>query len=414
MVNEEIVGTDVNVEWTFDKEGDLSLVKGGDNLSQAIFLRLSAYFNSLSWAYDLYGSYVKDWLGSNQNIYERNTLLNEVKKRCLRDSRINDVEVQILDWTGTSIGIKIDAEIVDGTSFQEYYIFSDLPRTNDNINSPQWSNTWIDTKDKGYYGKPGEYVTVHCYVRDKANKIVPVGEVVLYIGGYKLEISSNPQEVGQSGSSDPGGCTFTFRVPPFIKKGTHDLIFKYKGIKGYNNCEGKTNLYVVPRLPTSMEYIYPVENIKHYYANDYDYLTDPIVKVKDGNNYDVLHGEVRYYLSEYLKDGILVYIPFPIIFHNSVLIHKPCILYCSQKILEYSDKFIFNVNYMFRPGDIFEITSDTGEHIDYVECMYSSPEKVFILISTIASKPHEGDDERNKDIDTQRLSNSHIIMGVVE
>ena len=76
MVNEEIVGTDIDRQWILnankenyegveEREGDISLVKGSENLSQAIYLRLTAYFDSLKWAYVDYGSYTKDWLGKN-------------------------------------------------------------------------------------------------------------------------------------------------------------------------------------------------------------------------------------------------------------------------------------------------------------------------------------------------------------
>ena len=431
MVNEEIVGTDIDKDWTLDAESDLSLVKGSDNLSQAIFLRLTAYFESMNWVYDLYGSYVKDWLGKNQNPYTRNTLVAEIRKRIFYDPRVSDAEVELVDWYSNSLGVKITAEIADGTSFQEYFIFSDIPRRNDNINSPQWKNTWIDTNENGYYGKQGEFVTVKCYVRDSDNRKivtgikelddprVPIGQVSLSIGGYHVDIEQNPQEIAQSGSKDPGSCTFTFRIPKFIKKGTHKLTFTFKGIRGYNNSVGSTNLYVVDRLPTSMEFIYPEEGRDWYYVNNHGYFKEPIVHVKDANNYDVLHGQVRYYLSNYKGDG-LIFIEFPIIFHGSTLLQKTVHIYCDESLLDYSDKFIFKVAYMFRPFDIIEIVGKNGEHIDYLQVHYEN--KIYYLTSTQYTKPFESTDEegnptdtsRNHDIDTMRKSSSPIRMEVIE
>ena len=430
MVNEEIVGTDVDRNWYLNSEGDLKLVKGSDNLSQAIFLRLTAYIDSLKWAYNNYGSKTKDWLGKNQNIYTHSTLVDEIQKTVEKDPRINEAKVEIINWTSTSIGIKIKAIVPGIGTFQEYYIFSDLPRLNENINSPVYKTTHIDTK-LDYYAKQDELITVHCYVRDRENKKVPVGEVTLTIGNYApTVINQNPQTIAESGTQDPGGCTFTFRVPRFIKIGTHELNFTYKGIRGYNNCIGTCNLHVVDRLLTNMEYIYPKDNRKYYVANDYDFLTEPVVHVTDVNEYDVTGGEVRYYVSDYTEDDELITIDFPIIFHNNVLLQKTVYMTVKSKLLNYSTKFMFNVNAMFRPGDIFDLYSRNGELIDTLECEYrdtlttnDTGTVIFYLTSTTKSKPYHGDVNEhsdmlerdiNQDIDTQRKSNSHIIMEVIE
>ena len=439
MVNEEIVGIDVDHNWILGKEGDLQLVKGSDNLSQAIYLRLTAFLGSMDWCYNEYGSEVKSWLGKNQNIYTRNTLLSEINKRISLDERIKECMAELIDWSNNTIGIKIDATIKDGTTFQDYYIFSDLPRKDENINSPQWKNTWISTNDDGYFAKVGEFVTVTCTVlytavntKDKiVNKIVPIGEVSVFIGSYHIDIENNPQEVAQSGTDKPGSCTFTFRVPPFVKVGKHELIFKYKGIKGYNNCEGRTVLNVVKKMPTSMEYIYPTE-VPWYFANPVDNITETIVKVVDANDYIVKHGEVRYYLSNKDDSDVLIYIDYPLIFHEtpfhgSVLMKNAVKMYCSASLLDYSTKFIFNINYMFRPHDIIELVSANGDHIDYLECLYDGKGNkaeniVFYLVSTQYTYPYEyldedgfrEDHDRNDDIDVQRQRNSHLIMKVIE
>lgn len=439
MFNEEIVGNDIDYNWVLDSEGDLQLVRGSENLGQAIFLRLSAFIGSLDWCYNNYGSEVKEWLGKNQNVYTRNTLVAEITRRVTLDPRIDETNVEIVDWTNNSIGIKIIANVKDGTTFQEFFIFSDLPRRDDNVNSPQWHNTWIDTREDGYYAKPGELVTVTCKVRytdntvkdNSVDKIVPIGEVSLYIGGYHVDIEQNPQEIGQSYAKDPGTCIFTFRVPPFIKKGVHDLVFKYKGIRGYNSCVGSTQIHVVERIPTVMEFQYPLKHVPWYYANPVDTFTEPKVHIIDANDYDVEHGEVRYYLSDHYDEDTLIFIEFPIIFHNSVMIPNRVRMYCNARVLDYTEKYVFRVNYMFRPHDIFELVGANGEHIDYLECLYENAKKtgngksddiIFYLVSTKHTKPYEFvdeenvrvDDDRNDDIDVQRYDNSNITMRVVE
>jgi len=416
MVNEEIVGTDIDRNWVLNSEGGLQLVKGSDNLSQAIYLRLTAYFNSLWWAYNNYGSYTKDWFGKNQNEYTRETLTDEIHRRVLQDPRIKDAEVELINWTSNSIGIKIRAEVPSSETFQEYFIFSNLPRKNESVNSPDYKNTYIDTKEN-YYAKHGEMVSIHCYVRDNEMKKVPIGEVSLNIGGYRVEIEDNPQKIAQSGTPDPGGCLFSFRVPKFIKMGSHKLIFTYKGIRGYNNCVGESKLNVVERLPTDMEFVYEKgKNREFYVANNNDILTTPIVHVKDANEYDVLHGEVKYYVSDYEDYGDLILIEFPLIFRNNILLQRTVYMRVKPKILDYTTKFMFEINYMFRPLDIFDLVSKEGELIDTLECEYDN--NAFYLTSTTHTKQHNStfpdEHDVNKDIDTQRLSNCNIIMRVIE
>lgn len=421
MVNEEIVGTEVNKDWVLDSGGDLALVKGSDNLSQAIYLRLTAYLNSLSWAYNDYGSTTKDWLGKNNNPYTRARLREEISRRVSQDPRVNSAEVVLQNWTAHSIGVKITAEVLDGTTFQEYFIFSDLARKDDNMNSPNWANTWIDTREGGYYAKAGEYINIHCLVRQKPdNRKVPIGEVGITIGGYHIDIPDNPVMVGQSDSDDPGGCTFYFKVPRFLRLGEHKLIFKYKGIKGYNNCVREIPLYVVERLPTSTNFVYMNPRQRVYFANDVDYFTDPVVNVRDINEYNVLHGQVRYYISDKEEEGEFVFLEFPIIYNNTILVRRGVYMYCKIEVLEYTTKFIFDVDYMFRPMEIIHLVAQDGTHIDYLEVGFQHD--VFFLTSTAYTKPYEFIDkngrranvDRNDDIDIQRRWNTATTMRVVE
>ena len=83
MINEKIVGTDIDVNWTLNPEGDISLVYGSDNLAQAIYLRLTCYLDNLDYCYSIYGSTLKDWFGKNQNPYTRKTLIDEIKQRIM-------------------------------------------------------------------------------------------------------------------------------------------------------------------------------------------------------------------------------------------------------------------------------------------------------------------------------------------
>ena len=164
-----------------------------------------------------------------------------------------------------------------------------------------------------------------------------------------------------------------------------------------------------------MEFLYPKKDEDFYYANDYDVLTDPIVHVVDANDYDVEHGEVRYYLSSYGDDDELVFVEFPLLFHNSELVTENIFIYCKSTLLDYCLKFIFEIDYMFRPNDKFKLVSRDEELIDYLKCVYDDQSDSFYLISTSYVFDYEGTGKDYlDDMDTQRYPNTDITMKVIE
>lgn len=394
MVNEEIVGTDVDVEWILDKEGDLSLTNGRSNLAQGIYLRLTAYFNSMSWCYVDYGSFLKDWFGKIQTDYTRNTLLREILDKVLADPRIHDAEVELVDWAANYIGFKITA-YVENTSFQEYFIFSDLPRKNEDIRHSDYKDTYIDTKIGGYYGVPGQILRVHCHVMDTDNKRVPIGKVTMTVGNHYVDVvgSDNPQEISYNGTDEPGSVSFEFIVPRFFEEGEHTLTFHYHGIRGYNPSSTTTTLRVVKRMPTSTHYIYPIPQNEFYYANDVDDFTEGKVYVLNYNDEFVDHGEVRYYLDENDTSGEYIFIEYPLIFLDDVLLNKTVFIKCKNNLLDYSKKFLFKLNRMFHTKDIITLKktnpNSDDEIIDYLEVNYVKG--VYLLTTVELIFTDEGD-----------------------
>lgn len=371
MVNEEIVGTDIDVEWILDREGDLSLTNGRSNLAQGLYLRLTAYFNSMKWCYVDYGSYMKDWFGKPQTPYTRNTLLREVYDKVMEDPRVEAAEVEIVDWTASYIGLKITA-YVENQSFQEYFIFSDLPRQNQDVRHSDYKDTHIDTKLNGYYGIPGQSIKVHCHVLDKENKRVPIGKVTMTIGNHYMETigSDNPQEISYNGTEEPGSVSFEFIIPKFFEIGEHDLTFHYHGINGYNPSSTTTTLHIVDRIPTSTHFIYPRPKYQYYYANDVDDFTDSMVYVVDANEELVDHGEVRYYLDETDMSGDYVFIDFPIIFLDDVMLNETVFIKCRNDLINCSNNFVFKLSRMFHMHDIITLRCANGKVIDFLEVNY--------------------------------------------
>lgn len=379
-MNEEIVGTDVGYNWFLDAESDLSLVSGSDNLTQAIYLRLTSYLNNLNWCYENYGSTTKDWIGRTQNPYTRETLLSEITKRIIQDPRISEVTVEIVDWDVSYIGIKINAKVDQNKTYEEYFIFSNMVRKNDDVYNPMYKNTYIDTRKQGYYAKQGELLTVHAHVFDEDGKRVPVGEVRLSIGGYIIG-DNNPQEISQSGSEEPASVTFTFRIPYFINLGEHELIFRYKGIYGYNSCVGTTKIHIVDKLPTRTSFIYPISDRKYFFANDHDFFTDSSTYTEDFNKVPARLGAVEFYIDEGELNGSQIYVDDPTIYLDDILLEEQVILYCSEHLEEYSLKFIFDLSpRLFKMFDVIELRGPNQEHLDELVCVYENG--VHYLITT--------------------------------
>lgn len=384
MIDEKIVGTDIDVNWTLNPEGDISLVHGSDNLAQALYLRLTCYLNNLDYFYSNYGSTLKDWFGKNQNPYTRKTLVDEIKSRIMLDPRIEECQVEIEDWHINMIGVHINATIKDGTSFEEFFIFSNLRKEEEYSLNPNYKNTHIKTR-KIFYAKQGELLTVSALVLDTKEKRVPIGEVSIQIGGYfvdVVELNSNPRMVEQSGSDEPGSVTFTFLVPLFIELGDHELIFKYKGIYGYNSSTKSVLLKVVDRLPTSTHFVYEKKEFPYYYANDVDVFTDPVVYVDDFNEAPVRMGTVEYYIDTDDVYGERLVIYSPLIFLDDELITLPVIMRTTPDLLSFSCKFMFDLYHRyFHNKDVFPLYSSDGEEvIDTLECIYT--ERHYFLQTT--------------------------------
>lgn len=378
-MGEEVVGTDVDCKWLLNAEGDLTLTEGSDNLSQAIYLRLTEYLNELDWCYTDYGSKLTDWFGKNSNEYTQETLLEEITKRVSLDPRITDVTVTLDEYTITYVGVHIEATVKDNENFSEYYIFTPTERTkNSKIYNPSFHDTHIQTRPNGYYTQQGELITVTATVLDEDDKKVPVGEVSVSIAGWTVDIENNPQIVAQSDSDNPGTVTFTFRVPLFIELGVHELVFNYSGLYGYNACTGSTDFNVVDYIPTTTTLQY--NNYEYYYANDVDEFTDPITYTEDINNVPARLGTVEYYIDEsHLVDDLL-YVDNPLIFIDGVLLEERVVMYTVKNLREYTIRFMFNCNRIFYTKDIIELCDTDGTHIDNLICY--SKDDYYFLVST--------------------------------
>lgn len=86
-------GTDMNSEWSFNEFGDLNLIEGKENLTQAIINRLSCDLHSLNLYYRNYGSVFRDFLGWKSKQNPLDFIKLEIEDRLKQEKRIEDFTV---------------------------------------------------------------------------------------------------------------------------------------------------------------------------------------------------------------------------------------------------------------------------------------------------------------------------------
>ncbi|WP_455644818.1 hypothetical protein [Methanosphaera sp.] len=363
MTLEYELGTDVNRNWILTPEGDLQLIAGKDNLVQAIYNRLTCYFNNLQWAYEDYGSYVKDWLGKNNDEYQRSTLIKEVKNRVQEDMRIAEVEVKLVNYTAWMIGLQVKGTVVeDSTSFEEYYIFSNEQH---NILTENYDETFHDThivtRGVGYYSTYGNVVKVHCHVLDENDKRVPVGNVSLWFGGHYVDSI----EIEQSGASEPGSVTFNVPTPLYMAYGKHELKFRYQGIYGYNPCEYRSFITILEKLPTSTS----IDETRTM-INSTDRTSDELnIQVQDVNTEPLNMGVANASIDDAIVDTITI--NNPIIYISSNLYSEKVSLTTAPLLLELTKQYIFTMSRALKTGEIIRLVDKEGELINNLLVTYS-------------------------------------------
>ena len=101
MVSYKHLGTDIRSDWSFT-DGDINLISGNSNLSQAIVNRLNADLTTFIF-YDRYGGDLFEHMGDKNtpNIHEYIKI--ELESICKQDPRIQQIEATVT---------KVDTETV--------------------------------------------------------------------------------------------------------------------------------------------------------------------------------------------------------------------------------------------------------------------------------------------------------------
>ena len=108
MVDIVSIGTDMQSDWSFNDKGDLELVSGKDNISQAISNRLSTELNSLLF-YNEYGSLLWSFIGWRSSKQSLEFMKIEIENRLLQDPRLREYSVD-LEYLGDG-SVRIDMGI---------------------------------------------------------------------------------------------------------------------------------------------------------------------------------------------------------------------------------------------------------------------------------------------------------------
>lgn len=365
MTLEYELGTDIDRHWILNSEGDIQTISGKDNLRQAIYNRITCYFDNLAWCYTNYGSYVKDWFGRVNDEYHRNTLTHEIEVRVQEDLRIAEVTCTIKDYSPYYIGVLINGVVVeDSSEFSEYYIFADGTHDTivDNYNET-FHETHIVTGGVGYYSTYGNVVRVHCHVLDERNKRVPIGNVSLWFGGHFID----SLEIEQSGDDEPGSVTFNVPTPLYMNYGKHELKFRYQGKFGYNPCEYTTYITILEKLPTTTMIedendMYVVNNIDNESERNVN------VDVKDVNLQHVNMGVVNASIDDSIIDTITI--TNPIVYCNANLVEEKIILTTKPLLSKLTKRYIFVISRNFKDNEVIRLIDKDANLIDNLIIRY--------------------------------------------
>ena len=104
------IGVDINSEWSLNENGDLSLVRDEDNLSQAIINRLSCYQPSLEVYYTQYGGFLSEYFGRKQTDETLKFMKIELDTILSQEERISSF-TSTLSYNGNG-SVRVDLDMI--------------------------------------------------------------------------------------------------------------------------------------------------------------------------------------------------------------------------------------------------------------------------------------------------------------
>lgn len=116
-------GTDINSNWSFT-DGDINLISGTDNLSQAIMNRLNTLQDELNLFYSDYGSYLQSFFGWRKNDKTLEFIKVEIDTVVNKDPRVNNFTSEISYNQEGNVNVNLVIMYIDGEDFSLNYVLS--------------------------------------------------------------------------------------------------------------------------------------------------------------------------------------------------------------------------------------------------------------------------------------------------
>ena len=104
------IGVDINSDWSLNENGDLSLVRDEDNLSQAIINRLGCYQPSLEVYYTMYGGFLSEYFGRKQTDETLKFMKIELDTILSQEERISSF-TSTLSYNGDG-SVRVDLDMI--------------------------------------------------------------------------------------------------------------------------------------------------------------------------------------------------------------------------------------------------------------------------------------------------------------
>lgn len=89
------IGTDIKSDWTFNENGDLTLIQDNDNLKQAVYNRITCYAGSFKHFYNEYGSVLSNYFGFRKDNTTLEFMRIELERVLLQDPRIQKFDLNL-------------------------------------------------------------------------------------------------------------------------------------------------------------------------------------------------------------------------------------------------------------------------------------------------------------------------------
>lgn len=293
-MDNSIYGVDINRNWVL-RNNDILLVDGEENLRQAIFNRLTCAFDDLGYFYDKYGSKLYTYFGNHLHPSVLQEIANEVIKSLRDEPRLFKTECNVARVGQNTVAIHVKGIVDANMPFNYNFVFD--VETN-NLEKIGYRTTQMrlhiglwDCKHQESVTKlrKGEPIYIYCRVLNQYGNPVPIGWVDFWIGNQYRHV-----EV------EDGYANLTFTFPENWRNGEYTIEANYHGLGTFMDNSTYLGITLDDKWETSTEFRH-----ENNYGLPYTEVMFP-TRVEDIRGFDVVNGDVVYYLQYDYKLGTIL------------------------------------------------------------------------------------------------------------